>query len=92
MSAVCCSRITSALTTFRPASIIVANCREKIWSALGLTFLNAVRAETSPLAFSSLIRVASRPRTRSCSRAATGSGACSSPVDSTPAELIALKA
>ncbi len=32
LSSVCCSRMTSAATTFRPASIIVANWREKTWS------------------------------------------------------------
>ena len=40
--------MTSALTTFRPASIIVANWREKICSDFGLIFLNAVRADSSP--------------------------------------------
>src|SRR5258708_5807648 len=30
LSSVCCSRITSAVTTYSPASIIVANLREKI--------------------------------------------------------------
>ena len=39
-SLVCCSRIVSAETTFMPASIIVANWREKIWSDFGLTVLN----------------------------------------------------
>ena len=32
-----------AVTTFRPASIIVANCREKTWSDFGLIFFSAVR-------------------------------------------------
>ena len=32
------------LTTLTPASIIVANWREKIWSDFGLTFLKAMRA------------------------------------------------
>ena len=54
MSSVCSSRITSALTTFSPASIIVANWREKIWSDFGLTFLKTVRALSSPLAGSSI--------------------------------------
>ena len=84
--------MTSAPTTFRPASIIVANWREKIWSDFGLTFLNAVRADTSPADGSSVIRLASRPRIRSCSRAEFGSGALTSPADSTPSELIALYA
>ena len=92
LSSVWCSRITSALTTFRPASIIVANWREKIWSDFGLIFLNAVRADSSPADGSSRSSVASRPRTRSCSRADDGSGAWTSPRDSTPSELIALYA
>ena len=37
LSSVCCSRMTSAPTTFSPASIIVANWREKICSDFGLT-------------------------------------------------------
>ena len=53
LSSVCSSRITSAQTTFSPASIIVANWREKIWSDFGLIFLKAVRADSSPLAGSS---------------------------------------
>ena len=84
--------MTSALTTFRPASIIVANWREKIWSDFGLIFLKAVRADSSPADGSSASLVASRPRTRSCSRADVGSGAWTSPSDSTPSELIALYA
>ena len=32
----------------RPASIIVANWREKIWSDFGLIFLKAVRTPSSP--------------------------------------------
>ena len=55
LSSVCCSRMTSALTTFSPASIIVANWREKIWSDFGLTFLKAVRADSSPAEGSSWI-------------------------------------
>jgi hypothetical protein len=74
-SSVCSSRITSELTTFRPASIIVANWREKICRVFGLTFLNAVRALSSPLAGSSSRCSASSPRTRSCSRAELTSGA-----------------
>ena len=92
LSSVCCSRMTSAPTTFRPASIIVANWREKICSDFGLIFLNAVRTDSSPADGSSCRRIASSPRTRSCSRAETGSGACTSPSDSTPSELIALYA
>ena len=53
MSSVCSSRITSELTTFRPASIIVANWREKICSVFGLIFLKTVRTPSSPLAGSS---------------------------------------
>ena len=40
LSSVCSSRMTSAATTLRPASIIVANWREKICSDFGLIFLN----------------------------------------------------
>ena len=40
LSSVCSSRITRAWTTLTPASIIVANCRAKICSDFGLTFLN----------------------------------------------------
>ena len=79
LSSVCSSRMTSALTTLRPASIIVANWREKICSDFGLTFLKTVRTPSSPLAGSSLRYSASRPRTRSCSRAASRSGAWTSP-------------
>ena len=49
--------MTSALTTFRPASIIVANWREKICSDFGLIFLKTVRTPSSPLAGSSSMRV-----------------------------------
>ena len=37
-SSVCCSRITSAATMFRPAAIIVANWREKTCIERGLIF------------------------------------------------------
>ncbi len=40
--------MTSAETTLRPASIIVANWREKIWSDFGLIFLKVVRIPSSP--------------------------------------------
>ena len=40
--------MTSAATTLRPASIIVANWREKTWSDFGLIFLNAVFMPSSP--------------------------------------------
>ena len=49
LSSVCSSRMTSAVTTLSPASIIVANWREKIWSDLALTFLTA-RAPLLPAA------------------------------------------
>ena len=45
--------MTSAPTTFRPASIIVANWREKICSDFGLIFLKTVRTPSSPLGGSS---------------------------------------
>ena len=54
VSSVCSSRMTSAATTFRPASIIVANWREKIWSDFGLIFLKVVR--TAVLAGGRLLR------------------------------------
>ena len=72
-SVVCSSRIPSAETTFMPASIIVANWREKTCSAFGLTPLKTPRdadAEPSSPEPTSSICCASRPRTRSWSRAA----------------------
>ena len=89
LSSVCSSRITSAVTTLSPASIIVANWREKIWSDLALTFLTA-SAPLFPAASCEASSVASRPRRRSCSRAADRSGALISPVSSEPAALIAV--
>ena len=90
MSSVCSSRMTSAETTLRPASIIVANWREKIWSDFGLIFLKVVRIPSSPADGFSVSSCASSPRTRSCSRAASTSGAFSSPVSSKPSALIAV--
>ena len=84
--------MTSAATTLRPASIIVANWREKIWSDFGLIFLKAVRAVSSPLARRSWSDSASRPRRRSCSRAPVGSGALISPASTLPLALIAVYA
>ena len=89
-SSVCCSRITSAATMFRPASIIVANWREKTCIERGLIFLNVVRSPSVPLAGSSRSVCASRPRMRSCSRAASRSGAWISPTVSRPSMLIAV--
>ena len=43
-SSVCSSRITSAVTTERPASIIVANWREKTCSDFGCTFFANIPA------------------------------------------------
>ncbi len=88
-SSVCSSRMTSAVTTFRPASTMVANWREKIWSDFGLTFfptplIPAVEAARS------LRSTGSRPRTRSASRAPFRSGALISPTDSSPSALIAV--
>ena len=90
-SSVCSSRITSALTTFRPASIIVANWREKIWSDFALTFLLPIEVwpMPAPASATSLIDWASRPLTRSSSRAAPRSEALISPESSTPCALIA---
>ena len=90
LSSVCSSSMTSALTTERPASIIVANWREKICSDFGLIFLKTVRAPSSPSAGSSWRYWASNPRMRNCSRAASGSGAWISPESSKPSTLMAL--
>ena len=84
--------MTRALTTFRPASIIVANWREKICSDFGLIFLKVVRTLSSPLAGSSARVCGSKPRMRSCSRAPFGSGAWTSPECSSPWALIAVYA
>ena len=89
-SSVCSSRITSALTTFSPASIIVANWREKIWSDFALTFLPPIEVwPMPPPSESSLIDWARRPLTRSISRAALRSAALISPESSAPWALIA---
>ena len=88
LSSVCCSRMTSDWTTDRPASIIVANCREKTWSERGLTRLRFFSPEPSaPISDSAIGR---RPLLRSCSRALPTSGAVSWPADSAPSALIAL--
>jgi hypothetical protein len=57
-SSVCCSRITSAPTTLSPASIIVANWREKICSERCLTFFRRF----SPAAPTSMSAIGRRPR------------------------------
>ena len=54
-SSVCSSRMTRALTTFRPASIIVANWREKIWSDFGLTFLPPIEVGADAAALGELL-------------------------------------
>ena len=77
--------MTSAATTLRPASIIVANWREKICSDFGLIFLKAVLAPSSPADGSSSSFSASRPRMRNCSRAASSDGAWISPSERNPA-------
>jgi hypothetical protein len=98
-SVVWSSRILSDATTFRPASIIVANWREKAWSARGFTFFMKLLAGASAsapaeaprrLSGSSSRSSARSPRTRSCSRAASSVGACTSPASSRPSELIAV--
>jgi hypothetical protein len=89
LSSVCSSRITSAVTTFRPASIIVANWREKTCRDLGLTFLTASASPCDEAACSSSDR-ATRPRWRSASRAALMSGALTCPSSSRPDALIAV--
>ena len=82
--------MTSALTTFSPASIIVANWREKIWSDFGLTFLPPIVVEPMPEPSESSLSVwASRPLTRNISRAAFRSAALISPESSAPWALIA---
>src|SRR5947209_13502064 len=86
--------MTSALTTLRPASIMVANWREKIWSDFGLIFLAKPAEENEALepSSTSLIDWARRPFIRSCSRAAARSAAEISPASSAPCALIALYA
>ena len=90
LSSVCSSRMTSAVTTFSPASIIVANWREKIWSDFGLDLLDRERTGSCRPPSCDASSVASRPRRRSCSRAADRSGALISPLSSEPAALIAV--
>jgi hypothetical protein len=89
LSSVCSSRMTRAVTTLRPASIIVANWREKTCSDFGLTFLTAIAKLCDETACSSS-ESATRPRTRSASRAAFASEAETSPSSSRPDELIAV--
>ena len=89
LSSVCSSRITSAVTTLSPASIIVANCREKTCSDFGFTFFTAM-AKPAELDACSARVSATSPRTRSASRAALASGALTWPSSSRPAELIAV--
>src|SRR6478752_5442541 len=87
--------MTSALTTFRPASIIVANWREKIWSDFGFTGLPNEPIDlfaTPPPWSTSFSDFASRPLTRSCSRAASRSFALMTPSISRPWALIAVYA
>ena len=76
------------MTTFTPASIIVANWREKICSDFGSIFFEKLLPAASFLARES-IRCGSSPRWRSRSRAASRSGAWSSPLSSTPWALMA---
>src|SRR5436309_15970252 len=86
--------MTRALTTFRPASIIVANWREKIWRDFGLTFFAKApeEAEDDEPSSISWIAWARRPFMRNCSRAALKSCAVISPLSSAPTALIALSA
>ncbi len=92
LSSVCCSRITSAVTTDRPASIIVANWREKTCSDFALTLPLVKPVFLAAGALSSSTHWASRPPPRSASRAAERSEAWISPVSSAPWALIALYA
>src|SRR6266567_187258 len=80
--------MTSAVTTFRPASIIVANWREKICRDFGLTFLKYALASW-PADEVSSSRWARRPFWRRSSRAESASGAFSSPDSSKPWALMA---
>jgi hypothetical protein len=89
LSSVCSSRITSDATTFSPASIIVANCREKICSDFGLIFLIDGGPLSSSAPANSRSEEARSPRILSCSRAEARSGAWSSPVSSAPLALMA---
>jgi hypothetical protein len=83
--------MTRAVTTLSPASIIVANWREKIWRDFALIFLTASPGALPPAPRSSSATARS-PRTRSASRAAPTSGALISPVDSRPVALMAVYA
>ena len=78
-SSVCSSRIASAATTLRPASIIVANCREKTCSDLRLDALVRARLHGRRRPRRSLVEALGEKAlaVRSCSRAASASGAAS---------------
>ena len=73
-----------------PASIIVANWREKIWSDFGLIALNTPADAEEPASFTRSICCASRPFERSCSSAAREVGSGDRAVDSIPFALIAV--
>ena len=93
LSSVCCSRITSAVTTDRPASIIVANWREKICSDFGFTFVLMPMQDLPVLSACSadlLDPLGQEAVPRSASRAADRSVAWISPLSSTPWALMAL--
>ena len=92
-SSVCSSRITSAVTTERPASIIVANWREKTCSDFGCTFFSNIPdffLSVPAALLISAMRSASRPPLSRTSRAEDRSAAWISPVSSFPWALIAL--
>ena len=72
-----------------PASISVANWREKIWSALASTFLRKRRPALRGGLGLARSEPGSSPRRRSCSLAASRSGAKSCPVSSKPSALTA---
>ena len=92
LASVCCSRITKRADDVQAGLDHGGELPGEDLERLRLDLLERRCAETAPLASSSFSLVASRPRTRSCSRAEASSGACNSPAVSIPAELIALKA
>jgi hypothetical protein len=88
LSSVCCSRMTRAATTLKPASIIVANWREKTCRERNLTrFRFFGDAPAAPISESEIGR---SPFWRRSSRAPFRSGAVTWPSDSAPRALMAL--
>ena len=76
-------------TMLRPASIIVANWREKICSVFGLTFLKTFRAPSSPRGGELVQAARQQAADAELLAGRARSGAWSSPESSSPAALIA---